>query len=499
MQRTERSAAPDLSFRGKGRSVDSAMRNPSDLRFRRLLLGFGVALLGQTLVGCAAQGPTGGTPPPGPPNNSLPFDRGVNLANALEAPSEGDWGLTIQKRYIDVIADAGFQTVRLPVKWSGHADAQVPYTLDPTFLARVDEVVGWILDRDLNVVLDMHNDDAMVTQPASEEARWLAIWQQLAEHYQAAPATLAFELLNEPNSALDDAHWNPMIRKTLAVIRPTNPERWVVVGPTAWNRIAALPGLSLPDDDHLVVTVHFYDPFDFTHQGAEWVSPSPPVGRTWTGTRLTRRAGWEDWSWDTDVTYDDSLTLTFRAGWAGFYLHSVQPVSGYQTLALRTSRAVDLLITCGAQDGGTPVTTQAGREARVPLSDCGGTQGVPRIIVQNGTGKPQAAFDLQLLELRGPSGTLPLLVTEADAITTAFDQVQSWAEANGNPPVLLGEFGAYGTADMPSRVRWTRAVREAAEAHGFGWAYWEFGAGFGVYDTAASRWRNDLLGALLDR
>jgi endoglucanase len=48
--------------------------------------------------------------------------------------------------------------------------------------------------------------------------------------------------------------------------------------------------------------------------------------------------------------------------------------------------------------------------------------------------------------------------------------------------VLLGEFSPYSTAELASRVRWTNFVRQAAEQRGFTWAYWEFAAGFGVYD-----------------
>src|SRR5690606_21123389 len=149
---------------------------------------------------------------------------------------------------------------------------------------------------------------------------WLAIWRQLAEHYRGAPESVAFELMNEPNTALGDELWNQMVAQGLAVVRETNPLRWVVVGPTGWNAIGALPGLQWPDDDRLVVTVHYYDPFEFTHQGAEWVTPPPPIGSNWTGTLLTPRADWQDWSWDTERDYGSELTITCRGGWAGFYL-----------------------------------------------------------------------------------------------------------------------------------------------------------------------------------
>ncbi len=469
---------------------------PTLLRSPRAFASFvAAAALLHLLAACAAQAqPSDGALQP---LRNDPFGRAVNVGNALEAPNEGAWGLTIVERHVTAIADAGFQTVRLPVRWSSHALETAPYTIDTAFLARVDEVVGWILDHGLQVVVDVHHYDEMATDPAAHVERWLGIWRQLAEHYQSAPDALAFELMNEPNGALDDALWNSMVREALTVIRATNPTRWVVVGPTQWNAIGALPGLELPDDDHLVLTVHYYDPFPFTHQGAEWVTPQPPVGVTWTGTQLGPTAGWQDWSWGAVRSYGEALSVTYEGGWTGYYLQSAHPVTGFTHLALRTSRGVDLLVLCGASDSGAlPVRTEAGVELRVDLSDCGGSGGVPRLILQNGTDRAQPPIVIETLELRGPDGTLALLTNEADAIATAFDQVLAWAEANGGLPVFVGEFGAYGAADMDARVRWTRAVREAAEARGFGWAYWEFGAGFGVYDPAAETWRDQLLGAL---
>jgi endoglucanase len=61
----------------------------------------------------------------------------------------------------------------------------------------------------------------------------------------------------------------------------------------------------------------------------------------------------------------------------------------------------------------------------------------------------------------------------------------------------MGEFGAYGKADMQSRVSWTTFMREEAEKRGISWSYWEFGAGFGVYDRGAGAWNEELLWALI--
>jgi len=61
----------------------------------------------------------------------------------------------------------------------------------------------------------------------------------------------------------------------------------------------------------------------------------------------------------------------------------------------------------------------------------------------------------------------------------------------------MGEFGAYSKADMGSRVRWASFVRSEAEKRGISWAWWEFCAGFGVYDKDKKEWRTDLLASLI--
>jgi endoglucanase len=184
-----------------------------------------------------------------------------------------------------------------------------------------------------------------------------------------------FELLNEPHTKLIDKKWNDTIPVVLEAIRSSNPNRPVIVGPPFWNAIWALDKLTLPADPHLIVTVHYYDPFKFTHQGAPWSSPDVRdlKGIKWEGT------------------------------------------------------------------------------------------------------------DAELKDLRGK-----------------FDKVAAWAKKHDRP-VYLGEFGAFEKADLDSRAKWTASVAREAEARGFSWAYWEFGAGFGVYDRTAKAWRDPLLKALVPR
>ncbi|MFP4053862.1 MAG: glycoside hydrolase family 5 protein [Phycisphaerae bacterium] len=301
---------------------------------------------------------------------------GVNMGNMLEAPREGEWGVTMEKDFFAKIAEAGFDSVRIPVRWDTHADANAPYRIDPAFLKRVRWAVDNARRQKLAVVLNFHHHESIYKDPNAETPRFVALWKQVAEAFSDYDRSLVFELLNEPHGKLDAAKWNDVLAGALAVVRKSNPTRAVMVGPAGWNSPNQLDRLQLPADDHmLIVTFHYYSPFHFTHQGAEWVGKKANewLGKKWADTAKQRKA-----------------------------------------------------------------------------------------------------------------------------IEEHFARVATWGKKHRRP-IYLGEFGAYGKADMESRVRWTRFVRTTAERHDMAWAYWEFGAGFGVYDRQANRWRKELLNALLGR
>ena len=228
------------------------------------------------------------TAQPEPSATSIPtitLQRGINFGNMLEAPNEGDWGLTVKEEYFLLVKEAGFDFVRLPIRWSTHATQEAPYAIDPTFFARIDEIVNWALQRDLKIILNIHHYQEIMSDPWGNKNRYLAIWKQIAEHYQNAPSTVLFELLNEPHDQLDAGLWNQYFVESLAVVRATNPGRDVIVGPVFWNSHLWLSSLDIPADEHLIATFHYYLSFQFTHQGAEWVEGSYPwLGTTWDAT-----------------------------------------------------------------------------------------------------------------------------------------------------------------------------------------------------------------------
>src|SRR5262245_19527685 len=110
--------------------------------------------------------------------------RGINLGNALEAPEEGAWGVTLKADYFREIKKAGFDTVRLPVNWPAHAKADAPYTIDPKFAERVDWAIDQALTHQLNIVVNVHHYRALDADPDPHVPRLVGLWEQIAVRYK---------------------------------------------------------------------------------------------------------------------------------------------------------------------------------------------------------------------------------------------------------------------------------------------------------------------------
>ncbi len=301
--------------------------------------------------------------------------KGINLGNMFEAPSEEAWGNPFREEYLEAIAALGFDHIRIPIRWDTpqRSMMQAPYTLSPEFLERIAWVVDKALKKDLMVIINMHHHDLLFQAPAQHKARFLAQWQQISAYFKPYPDELLFEVMNEPHDELTPNLWNAYFAEALDVIRVENPQRVVLMGTAEFGGVGGIFSLKPPEDDHLIVTVHYYNPFQFTHQGAEWVGAHT---QEWLGTQ-----------------------------WYNL---------------------------------------DAEREA---------------------------------------------IANELEALVQFSDKHQV--------PIHMGEFGAYEKADMPSRLLWTTYLARYMESLGFSWAYWEWSAGFGIFDPETNSLRQELVDALL--
>jgi len=218
----------------------------------------------------------------------LPVGTCVNIGNTLEAEFEGSWGgVPVRQDDLKRIKAAGFQTIRLPVRWHNKSSDKPPYAVDPKWMARVKQIVDWALAEDLNVILNSHHFDPIHDNPLGVAAWHGGVWKQIAETFKGYPEdSLWFELENEPHKNFNHTNLLQTLAPSLAEVRKLHPTRAVIIGGENWSGIKSLETLPLPDDANVHPTFHYYDPFNYTHQGAEWTKPDmPPVGRPFPTTQ----------------------------------------------------------------------------------------------------------------------------------------------------------------------------------------------------------------------
>ena len=229
-------------------------------------------------------------------DRALPVGQCINLGNTFEvgkAHKLGNGAATAAdfKR----IAAAGFETVRIPVRWDERSLSSPPYTVDPAWMDAVQAAVDQAQAAGLKVILNSHHFEPIHETPLAVQPWHTAIWRQIAERFAGYPDDrLWFELENEPHKNFDHSNLVQVLAPALAAVRESNPDRPVIIGGENWSGIDSLATLNMPDDPHVIPTFHYYTPFDFTHQGASWVSPDiPPPGRVY-GTEDDRKTLAED-------------------------------------------------------------------------------------------------------------------------------------------------------------------------------------------------------------
>jgi len=195
-----------------------------------------------------------------------------------------------QTEHFRLIREAGFNHVRINLHPFRDARPTASHKLSDAWLTTLDWAVEQALAVKLRLVLDFHEYEVMSRDPLGKKERFLAMWAQIAERYHDRPDEVLFEILNEPHGQLTPDLWNQFLGDALGAIRRTNPSRTVVIGSAHYNAIDQLDHLKLPDEDRrIIVTIHYYRPMEFTHQGASWTAQKNKVGISW-GTPAEQQA-----------------------------------------------------------------------------------------------------------------------------------------------------------------------------------------------------------------
>ncbi|HPR31669.1 MAG TPA: cellulase family glycosylhydrolase [Prolixibacteraceae bacterium] len=203
-------------------------------------------------------------------STTAPFNRGFNLTNWFQVSSPQQIQFTKYTRQdFEDIKSLGCDVIRLPINLHFMTDGAPDYTLDPLFLTFLDEVVGWAEDLEMHLILDNHTFSVEEDTDPNVGTILEKVWTQMATHYLDASERIYYEVLNEPHGIADNT-WNAIQKKAVEAIRRVDTVHTIIVGPANWNNYNNLSLMPVYDDEKLIYTFHFYDPFLFTHQGAGW-------------------------------------------------------------------------------------------------------------------------------------------------------------------------------------------------------------------------------------
>ncbi len=213
---------------------------------------------------------------------------GWNLGNTFDATGadETSWGNPrVTKELIKQIAKQGYKSIRIPVTWDQHLGAAPAYTIDPAYLKRVEEVVGWALDANLYVMINLHHDSwlwvsSMEKQHDEVLARYNAAWTQIANQFKQKSNKLMFESINEPRfsegGTVDEATMEKMLKELntsfYQIVRKSggkNAVRPLVLptlqtSPTQDRMNSLYNTITELNDPNLIATVHYYGFWPFS-------------------------------------------------------------------------------------------------------------------------------------------------------------------------------------------------------------------------------------------
>ena len=247
------------------------------------------------------------------------FGLGWNLGNHFDAYYNGSWagekegypaedawdGSFATQATFDGVKNAGFTSVRIPVTWIKMIGDAPDYTINEAWINRVYEVVQFAHNAGLKVIINTHHDE---NHGVDNTYQWLDIknasnnaelnaqikakirgtWTNIANKFKdCGDDWLMMEGFNELNDGgwgwsadfqadptkqtgiLDE--WKQVFVNAVRATGGYNATRWLGV-PSYCANPEFTKYMVLPDDPagKLAVSVHFYDPSDYTIGKAQY-------------------------------------------------------------------------------------------------------------------------------------------------------------------------------------------------------------------------------------
>lgn len=227
---------------------------------------------------------------------------GVNIGNTMECPAsngvwaEGAWTTAkVNMTYIKGLKTLGFNAVRVPCAWDGYVIDTANNTIDPKWLDRVAEVVGWIVNEGMYAIVNIHWDGGWLENnvangyDAAIDKKQHDYWTQIATRLNAFDEHLLFAGMNEPGmnggtggNAIDAImKYQQTFVDAVRATGGNNATRCLIhQGPETNIDKTVAGSYKLPNDpvaDRTLVEIHNYDPSDYTlmETDNQWGANSP--------------------------------------------------------------------------------------------------------------------------------------------------------------------------------------------------------------------------------
>jgi endoglucanase len=142
----------------------------------------------------------------------------------------------------------------------------------PEALAQLDRAVQEALDNNLAVMLCVFPDDEFKHNLSTERGvdDFVQLWRILAAHFASSDqGRIFYELMNEPE-VQDPYRWMGIQARVDEAIRQVDAEHTIVATAANYSSLPDLLQLEPLRDANVIYNFHFYEPYQFTHQGASW-------------------------------------------------------------------------------------------------------------------------------------------------------------------------------------------------------------------------------------
>lgn len=219
-----------------------------------------------TIFSCSAQSTV---------NSATVFKRTQSLDNGVSISwLEQTWDknildeVAIKPSDFELLKKLGFKSIRLPVAFEFF---QANSSSTNKVLERLDEILKLCHLYEFRLIICFHSGNLTENTYQSETPKVIGLWTILSKRYINESAdNLFFEIYNEPPHMNPDI-WKDAANDIISAIRKIDKNRTLIVGASNFNSIYELSRTSPLADQNIIYTFHFYEPFFFTHQGAEWV------------------------------------------------------------------------------------------------------------------------------------------------------------------------------------------------------------------------------------